>query len=58
MVTVPKWLENRVGGRKPIDLTHVKMIAYDEADEIFLQEYNHKLINKVNDHFKKLNFKP
>lgn len=33
-------------------------MAYDEADEIFLQEYNHKIITKINDYLKKSNIKP
>ena len=58
VVTVPKWIENRVAGRKPLDVTKVKLIAYDEADEIFLQEGNHKCITKLNEHFKKIKVKP
>lgn len=58
MVTTPKWLENRLIGRKPFDISHLKMIAYDEADEIFLQEYNHKIINNINEAFKKKGIKP
>jgi superfamily II DNA/RNA helicase len=38
LVTVPKWLENRVSGRTPIDFSQVKLVAFDEADEIFLHE--------------------
>ena len=47
VVTVPKWIENRLGGRKPIDLSHLKLVVYDEADEIFLQEANHVSIMKM-----------
>jgi superfamily II DNA/RNA helicase len=53
VVTVPKWLENRVTGRKSMDISNIKMMAYDEADEIFLQEYNHKIITTINSIFKK-----
>jgi len=59
VVTVPKWIENRIAGRKVMDLSHLKMIVYDEADEIFLQVHNHKSITKLNDHFKnKLHMSP
>jgi superfamily II DNA/RNA helicase len=44
VVTVPKWIENRLSGRKQMDIKHLKMIVYDEADEIFLQVHNHKSI--------------
>ena len=40
LVTVPGWLGNMIGGRKKFDLSHLKLIAFDEADEIFLQESN------------------
>lgn len=58
VVTVPKWIENRISGRTPLDLSHLKMIAYDEADEIFLQVPNHKTISKINSHLQKKNIKP
>ena len=35
VVTVPKWIENKVSKRKPIDLSHLRMVVFDEADEIF-----------------------
>lgn len=35
LVTVPGWIANQVGGRKKIDLSSLKLIIYDEADEIF-----------------------
>ena len=37
LVTVPKWVENRLKGRSPLDIKNLKLICYDEADEIFLQ---------------------
>jgi len=58
VVTVPGWLGNMVGGRKKFDLQHLKMIAFDEADEIFLQESNIKAITKINQHMAKLNISP
>lgn len=36
LVTVPKWLEKRVTGRKKMNLSNLKMMVYDEADEIYL----------------------
>ena len=36
VVTVPGWIQNRLGGRESIDLSHLKLVVYDEADEIFL----------------------
>ena len=56
VVTVPKWVENRIGGRSPMDLSHLKMVIFDEADEIFMQAPNHqsihKLVNHLNDKIK------
>ena len=50
VVTVPGWIENKLGGRQPLDLKNLKMIIYDEADEIFLQEKNHVGISKLLSH--------
>ena len=36
VVTVPKWVDNRISRRNPLDLSKLKMIIYDEADEIFI----------------------
>ena len=36
VVTVPAWIENRIKGRTPIDLSSLKLVCFDEADEIFL----------------------
>ena len=36
VVTVPKWVDNRISRRNPLDLSQLKMIIYDEADEIFI----------------------
>jgi len=47
MVTVPKWIENKISGRKPLDLKNVNLVIYDEADEIFMQEGNHTSIAKL-----------
>ena len=47
VVTVPKWLENRLSGRKPLELKDLKLVIYDEADEIFQQEGNHDSIRQL-----------
>ena len=59
VVTVPKWIENKLGKRKPIDLSHLKLVVFDEADEIFIQQPNHQSISKLLNHFEnKLGIKP
>lgn len=36
LVTVPGYLKNKLSGRKvELDLSELKMIVYDEADELF-----------------------
>jgi superfamily II DNA/RNA helicase len=50
VVTVPKWIDNRLTGRKPIDLSNLKLVIYDEADEIFQQEGNHDSIRQLLTH--------
>ena len=58
LVTVPKWLEKRVTGRKKMKLENLKMICYDEADEIYLQEGNHLSIKAFYKYFEDLKIKP
>lgn len=36
LVTVPGYLKNKLQARSKIDLSAVKMIIYDEADELFV----------------------
>ena len=36
LVTVPGYLKNKLTGRKALDLSQLKMIVYDEADELFI----------------------
>lgn len=50
LVTVPAWIAKRASGRKKINLKNLKMIVYDEADEIYLQESNHQSIKTLNKH--------
>lgn len=53
IVTVPQWITNRISkARKCLDLKSLKMIVYDEADEIYLQTSNQESIAKLNDHLK------
>ena len=40
MITVPGYLKNKLSGRKPLDISALKIIVYDEADELFLQQNN------------------
>ena len=40
MVTVPGYLKNKLSGRKALDMSALKMVVYDEADELFLQQSN------------------
>jgi len=47
-----------MSGRKTIDISQVKLMAYDEADEIFLQESNQKSIKCINNAFEKVKVKP
>ena len=35
VITSPGWIANMLGGRKPLDLKNLKLIVFDEADEIF-----------------------
>lgn len=50
VVTVPGWISNRISSRKKIDLSKLKMVVFDEADEIFLQQSNQKELAKLNSH--------
>ena len=48
LVSVPGWIKKKLEGRKKMDLKKLKMIIYDEADEIYLQEGNHLSIININ----------
>ena len=41
-----------------MNLEHLKMIVYDEADEIYFQESNHLSINKFYQYFTEIGVKP
>lgn len=54
LVTTPQWIENKVRGgqRKKMNLKNLKLVIYDEADEIYLQDANQKSIKTLNKHIK------
>ena len=58
LVTVPHWLANMTSGRVPIDLSGLKMFIFDEADEIFSQEENHKHLKKIYQKLHSINIIP
>lgn len=58
MVTVPHWLANMTKGRTPIDLSNLKMLVFDEADEIFNQEQNHLHLKTIYDKLRSINVLP
>jgi len=43
LITVPGKLKEKIMARKiDLDLSALKMVVYDEADELFIQEANHE----------------
>ena len=43
LITVPGYLKNRLSARNcNLDLSALKMVIYDEADELFIQHSNHE----------------
>ena len=55
IVASPQWIASRLGGKTAINLKALKMVVFDEADEIFFQPANRPLITKLLAHTKKLN---
>jgi len=39
-VTTPNYVKSKIEGRGKLDLSHLKMVVYDEADELYLQHSN------------------
>lgn len=39
-VTTPNYVKSKIEGRAKLDLSHLKMVVYDEADELYLQHSN------------------
>jgi superfamily II DNA/RNA helicase len=60
LVTAPGFLKSKLTARgKPdIDLSALKMIVYDEADELFIQEANLVCFEAMSKHLKKLDVNP
>lgn len=58
VVAVPEFLDKCCNKRNPLDVSALKLIVYDEADEIFLQENNHKFIAKLNNHLQEKGITP
>ena len=59
MVTVPGYLKNRLAARTVnLDLSALKMIVYDEADELFVQQSNHECFMLMKKHLGKLGVTP
>lgn len=55
LITVPGYLKNKLIDRKRmLDLSALKMIVYDEADELFIQKDNHECFLKLQEHLKKI----
>jgi superfamily II DNA/RNA helicase len=36
-----------MSGRQPIDIKSLKLLVFDEADELFLQDNNHPFFKKI-----------
>ena len=59
LVTTPNYFANKLQGRGGLDLKNVKMVIFDEADEIFKQENNRETIfTLIDKEFTKRNIKP
>ena len=60
LVTAPGFLKSKLTARgKPdIDLSALKMIVYDEADELFIQEANLVCFEAMSKHLKKIDVNP
>jgi superfamily II DNA/RNA helicase len=59
LITTPGFVKSRVDARTgPIDLSALKMIVYDEADELFIQDEILKSFEVAYKHLRKLNVTP
>lgn len=59
LITTPGFVKSRIDSRSgPIDLSALKMIVYDEADELFIQEEILKSFEVTFRHLKKLGIVP
>ena len=56
MITVPGYLKNRLIARNcTLDLSQLKCVVYDEADELFVQQGNHECFSQLKRHLGNLN---
>ncbi len=47
LITVPGFLYNKLTSRKvTLDFSHLKMVVYDEADELLIQKDNQKFFEE------------
>lgn len=59
LVTTPAYFHQKLRGRSVLDLKHVKMVIFDEADEVFKHETNIEALNELIDgYFQKNNLNP
>ena len=59
LVTVPGYLKNKLVERgSKLDLSALKMVVYDEADELFDQRSNHECFNQLKKSLSKINVAP
>lgn len=59
LITVPGYLKNKLSARKiDLDLSELKCIVYDEADELFVQHTNHDCFEVLKKHLKKIDKTP
>jgi superfamily II DNA/RNA helicase len=60
LVTTPNYFLNKLSGRDvKMDLKKVKMVIFDEADEVFKTENNHPALDiLINTYFNKWGIKP
>ena len=59
LITVPGYLKNKLVARKiDLDLSELKCIVYDEADELFVQHTNHDCFEVLKKHLKKIDKNP
>ena len=59
LITVPGYLKNRLSARNcNLDLSALKCVFYDEADELFIQQSNHECFLQLKRHLGNLNVTP
>jgi len=59
LITTPGFVKSRIDNRSgPIDLSALKMVVYDEADELFLEDVFLKSFEIILRNLKKLDVTP